>query len=52
MALDHDLSNVAALDAAHKVAENNFRFTPVLFAKHAENPKQNERQDQPQCNMF
>jgi hypothetical protein len=52
MSLDHDLANVAALDAPDKFAENNFRFAPVLFAKNAENPKQNERQDQPKCNMF
>jgi hypothetical protein len=50
--LDHDLANVAALHARRKFAENNFRCTPVLIAKNAENPKQNERQDQPKCNTF
>ena len=31
MSLDHDLSNVATLDAAHEFAEDNFRFAPGLF---------------------
>ena len=52
MSLDHDLSNVAALDTAHKVTENNFRFAPVLFVKNAENHNKNEPQDQPKGNTF
>jgi hypothetical protein len=43
MPLDHDLANVAALDAPHKFAENDFRLAPVLIVKNAENPKQNQR---------
>jgi hypothetical protein len=52
ISLDHDLSNVAALHGPDKFAENNFWFAPVLFVENAENPKKNERQDQPKRNMF
>jgi hypothetical protein len=52
MSLNYDLANVAALHAAHKVAENNFRFASVLSAKNTEQHKQNQRQDQPKSNMF
>jgi len=43
MSLDHDLLHIAAIHRAHELAEDNFRFAPVLLAKNAENNEENQR---------
>jgi hypothetical protein len=52
VSLNDDFLNFSPFDSAHEVAENDFRLTAMLLAEHTEDEQENQRQDQPEGNVF
>ena len=52
MTLDRYFLNISAINSGHEFAKHDFGLAAVLFIEHTEDRENNQRQDQPQGDMF